>query len=92
LVRAGAHPRGDATRATRARRPQISKRFERIILKLLAKRPDDRYPKAPALLEDLHDIAAKTRPTGEIKVPSGYLRDSKSALVAPDRKWWKWWE
>jgi hypothetical protein len=32
----------------RARRPEISKRFERIILKLLAKHPDDRYPKAQA--------------------------------------------
>ena len=64
---------------------------ERIVLKLLAKHPDDRYPKAQTLLEDLIDIAAKTRPTGEIKVPSGYLRDSKSAPVAAEKKWWKWW-
>jgi len=75
----------------RARRPEISKRLERIVLKLLAKHPDDRYPKAQTLLEDLIDIAAKTRPTGEIKVPSGYLRDSKSAPVAAEKKWWQWW-
>jgi len=75
----------------RSRRPEISKRFERIILKLLAKHPDDRYPKAQALLEDLNDIAAKTRPTGEIKVQSGYLRESKSAPVTTERKWWRWW-
>ena len=75
----------------RARRREISKRFERIILKLLAKHPDDRYPKAQALLEDLNDIAAKTRPTGEIKVQSGYLRESKSAPVTTERKWWRWW-
>jgi eukaryotic-like serine/threonine-protein kinase len=75
----------------RARRRQISKRVERIILKLLAKHPDDRYPNAQALLEDLNDIAAKTRPTGEIKVQAGYLRESKAAPVTTEKKWWRWW-
>jgi len=74
-----------------SRRKEITRRFERIVLRLLAKHPDDRYPSARELIEDLLDIAAKTRPTGEIKVQAGYLRDSKVAPVASEKKWWKWW-
>ena len=74
----------------RTRRPEISKRLERIILKLLAKHPDDRYPSAPALLEDLHDIATRTRPTTAIKLPEGYLPETPEAGAEPKKKWWKW--
>ena len=40
----------------RVKRPDISTRLERIILRLLAKQPDDRYPSAKALLEELEVI------------------------------------
>lgn len=78
----------------RLRRPELSRRFERIVLRLLAKHPDDRYPSAPALLEDLHDIATRTRSTDDLPVPDGYRRGSEG--VAPGgeeekKRWWKVW-
>jgi serine/threonine-protein kinase len=84
----------DTPEPPRNRRPELSKRFERIILRLLAKHPDDRYPSANALLEDLADIAARTRPTTDIPVPEGYLRESRSLKEGEGRdskKWWKVW-
>jgi eukaryotic-like serine/threonine-protein kinase len=70
------------------RRPDVTRRVERIILRLLAKHPDDRYPSAAALLEDLHDIAARTRSTDDIPIPEAYGRDSKS-VEKEKKSWWK---
>ncbi|HXF95270.1 MAG TPA: serine/threonine-protein kinase [Gemmatimonadales bacterium] len=47
----------------RQRRPELSKRFERVVLKCLAKHPDDRYPDATALRRDLDEIAQAHRAT-----------------------------
>ncbi|MFN8654426.1 MAG: serine/threonine-protein kinase [Gemmatimonadales bacterium] len=69
-------------------RPGLSRRVERIILRLLAKHPDDRYPSADALLNDLYDIAAKTRSTDDIPIPDAYGRDSK-AMEKEKKSWWK---
>jgi serine/threonine protein kinase len=84
----------DRPEPLRARRPDLSKRLERIVLRLLAKHPNDRYPDARALLEDLRDISVKTRPTSDIPVPAEYLRDSKAAQKKIDgekKGWWKPW-
>lgn len=47
----------------RKRRPELSKRFERVVLKCLAKHPDDRYRDAAELTADLGEIAARQRAT-----------------------------
>ncbi len=81
-------------KALRAIRPDLSKRFERIVLRCLGKHPDDRYPSAADLLTDLEDIQRRSRPTSEIPVPKGYLTETGSVPpVVPKeeekKKWWK---
>src|SRR5881275_2696180 len=46
----------DAPPSLRKRRPELSKRFERIVMKCLAKHPDDRYRDAAQLLGDLNEV------------------------------------
>ena len=86
----------DRPEPPRNRHPELSKRLERIVLRLLAKHPDDRHPSAAALLDDLADIAIRSRPTSDLPVPDGYLRDSKTVRSEEEEKrkrgWWKVWE
>src|SRR6059058_555247 len=56
----------------RKKRPQLSRRFERVVMKCLAKHPDDRYRDATALLADLAEVDGKP--------PIG--------LLARWREWW----
>jgi serine/threonine protein kinase len=88
----------DRPEPLRVKRPELGKRLERIILRLLAKHPNDRYPDAAAMVADLRDIAGKTRATADIPVPTEYLRDSRAAQKAQEKKaaegekkWWKPW-
>jgi serine/threonine protein kinase len=85
----------DRPEPLRNRDPALSKRIERIVIRLLAKHPDDRYPSALALLDDLADIEIKAKPTSDIPVPEGYLRDSKTVRSEEEEKkkkgWWKVW-
>jgi serine/threonine protein kinase len=50
--------------ALRKKRPELSKRLERVVRKCLAKHPDDRYRDATELLADLAAVEARQRATG----------------------------
>jgi serine/threonine-protein kinase len=84
----------DRPEAPRTRRPDLSKRLERIILRLLAKHPDDRYPSAMALLEDLGQGQVR-RATSDIPIPEGFLPTSEDPGAGDDpeakKRWWKAW-
>lgn len=50
----------------RKKRAEISKRLERVVVKCLAKHPDDRYQTDAELAADLDDVLVGNRPTFEL--------------------------
>jgi serine/threonine protein kinase len=56
----------DPPPSPRSKRPELSKRLERVIYKLLAKHPDDRYQSGDDLLADLIDVEARVRATQDL--------------------------
>jgi serine/threonine-protein kinase len=53
----------------RTHRPELTGRFERVVLRCLAKHPDDRYPSAEALAAELGELEAGRRHTVDIAMP-----------------------
>lgn len=81
----------------RVSNPGVSRKLERIILRLLAKHPDDRPASADELLKELEAMGDPGRDTRSFKVPEAYkgsVTTSQPGLKLPekgDKKWWKPW-
>jgi serine/threonine-protein kinase len=72
-------------------RPDLSRPFERVILRCLAKHPADRYGSAADLVTDLRGIVAGDRTTDDIPLPA--LRttaEDAARRPQPAHQWVRW--
>jgi serine/threonine-protein kinase len=74
--------------APHKRRPDVSGRLERVILKCLAKHPDDRYASADALVEELAEITSEARRTESFGIAP--LDTSELARLAREPRRPRW--
>jgi serine/threonine-protein kinase len=73
----------------RRKRPELSKRFERVVMKCLAKHADDRYANAAELRADLDEVEQKRRPTVTMgAAPMGTAQ--REALTDPPVEGRRW--
>ena len=78
----------------RVANPELSRKLERIILRLLAKHPDDRPASARELLAELDAMQDPNRDTRSFRVPDAYRGAVTTTIQAqkpPEKKWWKPW-
>jgi eukaryotic-like serine/threonine-protein kinase len=86
----------EAPAPPRQNHPDLSKKLERIILRLLAKHPDDRPASADELLAELDAMQDPGRDTRSFKVPDAYRGSVTTSIPAhkpgdKTKKWWKPW-
>ncbi len=68
-------------------RPGLSQRFERVVLRCMAKHPDDRYASAEALATELEALASGRRRTVDIAVPRMRATIHRERLPWAGRRW-----
>ena len=79
----------DPPPSLRRKRAELSKRFERVVMKCLAKHPDDRYANAAELGADLDEVEQKRRPS--LPLGTAPMGTSQSeALPDPRTRWHTW--
>ncbi len=76
----------DPPPSLRRKRPELSKRFERLVMKCLAKHPDDRYADAGEFRADLDEVEQKRRPTGPMGIAPLGATQREALTDAPAKR------
>jgi serine/threonine protein kinase len=77
----------DAPDPPRSRQPELSERFQRVILKCMAKHPDDRYASADQFLGELQEIQNAARSTATFGAMPPGLKPTLPPPKKPTPSW-----